>query len=233
MTRSTTPSAQCTHTNTRVCSPLCFWLSTTSPTSSRGYLQVERAVCVRQRHLDLSTCSVPVSQKRTPNSTCTQQGATRHVHAVCLSRLDTRQCEFTHSCIDDSEMDPCHTESHSELSDRVPGIRHREGGRSEASEGAGIKSAEGNKHAEGQATGPVEPRRDPEGEGNQERTAREQDGQAGRHAIALKARNIPSISQPGVRRIFAKAPSVEGPQGQAREKLGALFEQSLPCWPWV
>ena len=26
VTRSTTPSAQCTHTNTRVCSPLCFWL---------------------------------------------------------------------------------------------------------------------------------------------------------------------------------------------------------------
>ena len=76
----------------------------------------------------------------------------------------------------------------------MPGIRHREGGRSEARLGAGNKTAEGNKHAEGQATGPVEPRRDPEGEGNQEKTARQQDGQAGRHAIDLKARNIPSIS---------------------------------------
>ena len=100
---------------------------------------------------------------------------------------------LTHSCIDDSEMDPCHTESQGELSasDRVPGIRHREGGRSEARQGAGNKTAEGNKHAEGQATGPVEPRRDPEGDGNQEQTAREQDGQAGRHATDLKTGTYP------------------------------------------
>ena len=73
----------------------------------------------------------------------------------------------------------------------MPGIRHGEGGRSEARLGAGNKTAEGNKHAEGQATGPVDPRRDPEGEGNQEKTAREQDGQAGRHAMDLKPGTYP------------------------------------------
>ena len=114
----------------------------------------------------------------------------------------------------------------------MPSIRHIEGGRSEARQGAGNKTAEGSKHAEDQATGPVEPRRDPEGEGNQEKTERGQGGQAGRHAKDLKTKNIPSISRPGTRFIFAKAPSVEGPPGQAREELGALFKQSLPCWPW-
>ena len=81
-------------------------------------------------------------------------------------------------------MDPCHTEPHSELStsDRVPGIRQREGGRYEARQGAGNKTAEGSKHAEGQTIGPVEPHKNQEGEGNQEQTAREQDGQAGRLA---------------------------------------------------
>ena len=44
-----------------------------------------------------------------------------------------------------------------------------------------------------------------------------------------QARNKPSISVSGTRRIFAKAPSVRGPPGQAREELGALFQQSLPC----
>ena len=44
-----------------------------------------------------------------------------------------------------------------------------------------------------------------------------------------QARNIPSISLSGTRRIFTKAPSARGPPGQAREKLGALFQQSLPC----
>ena len=110
-------------------------------------------------------------------------------------------------CIDDSEMDPCHTESHSELSasDRVPGIRQREGGRSEARQGARNKTAEGRKHAEEQATGPVEPRRDPEGEGKQEKTEQGQGGQAIRHAIDLKAVDIPSNSEPGTRYVFAEA----------------------------
>ena len=138
---------------------------------------------------------------------------------------------LTHSVIDDSEMDPCHTGSQSELSasDRVPGIRHREGGRSEARQVAGNKTAEGNKHAEEQATGPVEPRRDPEGEGNQAGK-----GRARRQARNRpQARNIPSVSQPGTRFNFAKAPSVAGPPGQALEELGALFKQLLPCWPWM
>ena len=85
-------------------------------------------------------------------------------------------------------MGPCHTESLSEksASDLMPGIRHREGGRSEARHGVGDKTAEGSKHAEGQTAGPGEPRRDPEGEGNHGQTARKQDGQAGRLAIDLK-----------------------------------------------
>ena len=115
----------------------------------------------------------------------------------------------------------------------MPGIRQREGGRSGARQGAGDTTAEGSRHAEGQTTGPVEPHRDPEGEGNQEKTELGQGGQAGRHAIDLTAENIPSISLSGTRRIFAKAPSVRGPPGQAREERGALFKQSLPCWPWV
>ena len=76
------------------------------------------------------------------------------------------------------------------------------------------------------AAGTQKGKRDPEGEGNQEKTERGQGGQAGRHAVDLKARSIPSISQPGTRRIFAKAPSVEGPPGHARVELGALFKQS-------
>ena len=115
----------------------------------------------------------------------------------------------------------------------MPGIRQREGGRSEARQGAGNKTAESIKHAEEQATGPVEPRRDPEGEGKQEKTAREQDGQAGWHAIDLKAEDIPSNSEPGTMFVVAKAPAIARPPGQARDELGALFKQSLPCWPWV
>ena len=62
----------------------------------------------------------------------------------------------------------------------------KERGRSEARQGAGNKTAEGSKHAEGQATGPVEPRRDPEGEGNQEQPRGNRTGrQAGRHTIDL------------------------------------------------
>ena len=85
-------------------------------------------------------------------------------HSLSLSHSLTRSLtrSLTHSCIDDSEMDPRHTESQGEksASDRVPGIRHREGGGSEARQGAVNKTAEGNKHAEGHLTGPVEPRRD-------------------------------------------------------------------------
>ena len=131
-------------------------------------------------------------------------------------------------------MDPCHTESQSELSatDRVPGIRHREGGRSEARQSAGINTAEGNKHAEEQATSPVEPRKDTEGEGKQEKTEREQGGQAGRHAKDLDAENTPSTSKPG-RYVFAEAPATTRPPKQVHEELGAFFQQTLPCLPWV
>ena len=115
----------------------------------------------------------------------------------------------------------------------MPGIRHREGGRSEARQGAGNKTAEGNKHAEEQATGPVEPRRDPKGKGKQEKTEQGQGGQAIRHAIDLKAEDIPSNSEPETRFVIAKAPAIARPPGQARDALGALFKQSLPCWPWV
>ena len=78
----------------------------------------------------------------------------------------------------------------------MPGIRQREGGRSEARQGAGNKTAEGNKHAEEQATGPVKPRRDPEGDGKQEKTA-----------IDLKAEDILSNSEPETMFVVAKAPS--------------------------
>ena len=77
---------------------------------------------------------------------------------------------LAHSCIDDGGMDPCHNESQDEFSasNRVPSVRQRGGGRSETSEGAWSKTAEGNKHAEEQTTSPVEPHIDQEGEGNQE-----------------------------------------------------------------
>ena len=128
-------------------------------------------------------------------------------------------------------MDPCHTESQSELSasDRVPGIRHREGGRSEARQGAGDKTAEGNKHAEEQATSPVEPRTDHEGEGNQEKTERGQGEQAGTHAIDLsRQRTYPQSpsQEPGASSL--RHHRSQGLQDK-REKLGALFQQSLPC----
>ena len=123
-------------------------------------------------------------------------------------------------------MDPCHNESQGELSasDRVPSIRQRGGGRSETSEGAGSKTAEGNKHAEEQTTGPIEPHKDLEGEGNQENTEQWQGGQAGGHAIDLNAENTPSNSEPETGYVFAEAPPVTTrPPQQAREELGALF----------
>ena len=129
-------------------------------------------------------------------------------------------------------MDPCHTESHSELSasDRVPGIRQREGGRPETRQGAGDKTAEGSKHAEGRAAGPEEPRRDPEGEGNQGQTAREQDGQAGRLAIDHKPGTYPlSLSQePGASSL--RHHQSEGLQDKRERNLGRCFSSRSP---WV
>ena len=132
-------------------------------------------------------------------------------------------------------MNTCHNESQGELSasDRVPRIRQRGGGRSEARQGAGNKTAEGNKHAEGQTTGPVEPRKDQEGEGNQENTEQVQGGRTGRHATDLNAENTPSNSEPRTRNVFAEAPAIARPPGQAQKERGALFKQSLPCWSWV
>ena len=49
----------------------------------------------------------------------------------------------------------------------------------------------------------------------------------------LRAENIPSNSEPETRFVFAKTPAITRKPGQAREELGALFKQSLPCWPWV
>ena len=111
----------------------------------------------------------------------------------------------------------------------MPGIRQREGGRSEARQGAGNKTAEGSRHAEGQTTGPVEPHIDQEGEGKQENTEQGQGGQAGRHAIDLNAENTPSNSEPGTRYVFAEAQVTTRPPQQASEELGTLFKQSLPC----
>ena len=94
-------------------------------------------------------------------------------------------------------MDPSHNESQGELSasDRVPRVRKRGGGRSEASEGTRSKTAEGNMHAEGKTNGPGEPRKDQEGEGEKENTEQGQGGQASRHAIDLNAKNTPSTSE--------------------------------------
>ena len=93
----------------------------------------------------------------------------------------------------------------------------------------GTKTAEGSTHAEGQAAGPEEPRRDPEGEGNQGQTRGNRTGrQQARNRP--QARNIPSISLSGTRRIFTKAPSVRGPPGQAR---GVCFSSRSPANPGV
>ena len=130
-------------------------------------------------------------------------------------------------------MDPCHTESQSEksASDRMPGIRQREGGRSEARQGAGEKTAEGSRHAEGQAAGPEEPRRDPEGGGKQGQAAREQDRQAGRLAIDLRPGTYPLslCREPG-----ASSPrhhQSEGLQDKRERSLGRCFSSLSPANP--
>ena len=84
---------------------------------------------------------------------------------------------------------------------------------SEASEGAGSNTAEGNKHAEGQTTGPVEPRKDQEGEGEQENIEQEQNGPAGRHAIDLNAKYAPTTSEPGPSNHEAAETSTRRAQG--------------------
>ena len=113
----------------------------------------------------------------------------------------------------------------------MPGIRHREGGRSEAMQGAGNKTAEGSKHAEGQAAGPEEPRRDPEGEGNQGQTAREQDGQAGRLAIDLKQGTYPPslCQEPGASSL--RHHQSEGLQDKRERSLGRCFISRSPANP--
>ena len=172
------------------------------------------------------TTTQPEDVLRTVHACTARHGTARHDTALTSHSL-------THSCIDDSEMDPCHTESHSELSasDRVPGIRHREGGRSEARQGAGDKTVEGSKHAEGQAAGSEEPRRDPEGEGNQGQTAREQEGQAGRHAIDLKPGTYPlSLCQePGA--SSQRHHQSESLKDKRERSLGRCFSSRSPANP--
>ena len=109
----------------------------------------------------------------------------------------------------------------------------REGERSEARMGDGSKTAEGSKHAEGQANGPGEPRKNQEGEGEQENIEQGQNGRASRHAMDLYAKYAPTTSEPGPRFDFAESPTTTRPPKPAREGLRALFQQSLPCKPRV
>ena len=177
--------------------------------------------------------SLTLTHSHSHSLTLTHSLTHSFTHSLSLTHLAH---SLTHSCIDDSEMDPCHTELHRRivgLRPRAQCIRRRGGGRSETSEGAGSKTAEGNKHAEEQATGPVEPHRDP----RRRRQTREHrargTGRAGR-----RARNRPQgqrtypltpSQEPGS--SSRRPQSTRGRRNKHEKSLGRCFSSRSPANP--